>query len=503
MYSSGLRSSRPRKLVVLACLALLATVACGPRYERGSQVQGTTTSSELGDTTSIPGGAPRDGSVAAPGTTANRDPRTGAPVPAGSVQGPVDGVPSAPGSIATQTYRGATKDSITIGVMASETVNQAYEALGATGAFPDPKAQVEPIVKWINANGGVAGRKLEIVWHMRDDLGSDTDDTKMQQACTDFVQDKKVFLVTSIYQAHGMAPCLADNDIPLIESGAGPAHYGVPTFDKLGGYYVTPNQISVDRYARSLVEGIAKQGFFKGSVRVGLIYMGFDYAHAAVERSLKPALKKLGVTLTDEQELRPIERASDFAGTQAEVSNAVLRFKQKNINRVIGLEDQATTFMTSAEQQDYYPRYGIGSLSLFGAAESYPESMDDTALVGSNVQMDVRPQYRGAPLEGEKVCRKLYLDSKQAPDDELAWGLMEWHCEGFFFIKAVLDRLTVLSSRGVIAAIESLGTAYKPITVYGMRLARGQYDGVARVRPLKFVADCTCLKYAGSAYAIP
>ncbi len=495
------RSSRRTAGSILILAALLAA-SCGPRYERtdasaadtASELAPAAGASDVGGTTPSNGPAPAGtrGAVAAPTTRA---------VPSTTSTGPAAAA-AKPGSLAGQTYRGATAKDLTIGIMASQTINEGYEALGAAGAaFPDPVEQVEPIVKWINAHGGVVGRTLKVAWHFRDDLSQDTDDTKMQAACTDFTQDKKVFLVTSIYQAHGMAPCLRDNDIPLVESGAGPAQYGTPTFDSLDGYYTTPNQISVSRYSVALVQGLAKRGFFTGA-KTGLVYMGFPYAHAAVEKAMKPELKRLGVTLVDEQELRPIERASDFAGTQAEVSNAVLRFKQKGINRIISLEDQATTIMTAAEQQDYYPRYGIGSLSLFGAAESNPDSMKDTTIVGFNVQLDVRPRFRGASPAEEKTCRKIYLDSRQAPDDELAWGLMEWHCEGLFFIKHALDRMTTLSAKGLIAAIESIGTGYKTFTTYGMRMAPGRYDGVATARPLKFIPDCTCIKYAGPSYAI-
>lgn len=484
----------------LVGLTLLAA-SCGPRYERTDASAETASELAPADATTTLGGA-----TSPDGKPHRTTGGTAAAPTAGSVPGSTTIVPSAaaskPGSLAGQTYRGATAQAVTVGVMASQTINAAYEALGASGAsFPDPVEQIEPIVKWINDNGGVAGRKLQVAWHFRDDLSQDTDDTKMQQACTDFTQDKKVFLVTSIYQAHGMAPCLRDNDIPLIESGAGPAQFGTPTFDSLDGYYTTPNQISVARYSVALVQALHTRRFFTGA-KTGLIYMGFPYAKSAVEKAMKPELKKLGVTLLDEQELRPIERASDFAGTQAEVSNAVLRFKQKGINRIISLEDQATTIMTSAEQQDYYPRYGLGTLSLFGAADSNPESMKNSTLVGFNVQLDVLPRYRGASPAPERTCRKIYLDSKQAPDDELAWGLMEWHCEGFFFIKHALDRMTTLSSKGLIASIESLGTRYPTFTTYGMRMAAGRYDGVAMARPLRFLPDCTCIKYAGPAYAI-
>jgi hypothetical protein len=485
----------------MGSIAAVLLTSCGPRYERtgsanaapaGEQLTTTTGPDELGGARGTVAATKSSGqTVAGPagndGTTSQAAPPLGA----------------GPGSLAGQTYRGATANAITIGVMASQTINQAYEAFGASGAaFPDPVKQVEPIVNWINKNGGVAGRKLQVLWHFRDDLSQDTDDTKMQQACTDFTEDKKVFLVTSIYQAHGMAACLADSDIPLVESGAGPDHRGTPEFDKIGGYYVTPNQISVSRYSVALARGLAQRGYFKGSVKVGLLYMGFPYAHAAVEKALKPELQRLGVKLTDEQELRPIERASDFAGTQAEVSNAVLRFKQEGINRLISLEDQATTFMTSAEQQDYYPRYGIGSASLFGAADSNPDSMKDSTIVGFSVPLDVLPRYRGASPPQERTCRKIYIDSRQKPDDELAWGLMELHCEGFFFIKDALDRMATLSSKGLIAAVESIGTRYPPLTAYGIRMGPGRYDGVAMARPVKFLPDCPCIKYAGPAYAI-
>ena len=204
----------------------------------------------------------------------------------------------------------------------------------------------------------------------------------------------------------------------------------------------------MSRYSVALVQGLAKRGFFTGA-KTGLVYMGFPYAHAAVEKAMKPELKRLGVTLLDEQELRPIERASDFAGTQAEVSNAVLRFKQKGINRIISLEDQATTIMTAAEQQDYYPRYGLGSLSLFGAADSNPDSMKNSTLVGFNVQLDVLPRVprceSGRPRRRAARSTSTHGRLRTTSSRGDSWS---WHCEGFFFIKPALDRMTTLSSQG-------------------------------------------------------
>jgi hypothetical protein len=493
------RKARTRTTSSAILAAALVLSACGARWEGDDAALNASRSATLdadASATDAAATAAADAATAAAGGTA-----AGASAKAASAKSRTAATIAPSGA----TARGVTATSITIGVMASGNINAAAAAFGVAGTtYPDPKQQVEPLVKWINAHGGVAKRQLKIEWHLRDDLSGDTDAAKNQAACTDFVQDKQVFLVTSVYQGHGMAPCLAPAGIPLIESGAGPAHYGIPAYDNLGGYYVTPDQISLSRYTTTLIDNLAARGFFAAGTKVGLVYMGYPYATAAVDHFLKPALARHNVKLVDEQQLRELQRASDFAGTQAEVSNAVLRFKSKGIDRVIGLEDQATTFMASAEQQSYFPRYGLASASLVGAAQAYPKSMLNSTLVGYSIPQDVLPADQGGPSgNDEKVCRQLFLDSGQDPANDLQWGIQRLHCDGFFYIKAVLDRTATLTAKGYVAAVEATGDGYVSMNNYGTHFAPGHYDGVAKGRPLEYVDACKCLRWTGPAFQVP
>ena len=279
----GLRmpGSSRRVVAVAAVAVVLAVSACGPRYESPTASAGqplandgldAAGSSPTGVLGALPGGAVPPGATATPGAV----------VPGGVAQpGQAAGSPGAAAPGAAQpavAARGVTADTVRIGVYASKTINNALAALGATGAFPDPERQVTPIVKWINANGGLRGRKLEIEWHFRDDTSGATDAAhaagrRARTSC----RTARCSSSRASTRRTRMAPCLAAAGVPLVETGAGPPWIGVPAYD-LGGYYVTPNQISVDRYSKALVDGLASRGYFARNAKVGLVYMGYPHA---------------------------------------------------------------------------------------------------------------------------------------------------------------------------------------------------------------------------------
>ena len=63
--------------------------------------------------------------------------------------------------------------------------------------------------------------------------------------------------------------------------------------------------------------------------------------------------------------------------------------------------------MTSAEQQNYFPTYGMGSVSLFEAAGANPDSMKNSAIVGVSPALDVLPENQDGPLSPfETTCRQ-------------------------------------------------------------------------------------------------
>jgi hypothetical protein len=74
-------------------------------------------------------------------------------------------------------------------------------------------------------------------------------------------------------------------------------------------------------------------------------------------------------------------------------------------------------------------------------------------------------------------------------------------CEAAWFAEAVLKRATAGTTLpSMIAAAESLGTSYRSPLSYGNRITRGQHDGTALFRELRFDEGCECIKYTSKPF---
>jgi hypothetical protein len=74
-------------------------------------------------------------------------------------------------------------------------------------------------------------------------------------------------------------------------------------------------------------------------------------------------------------------------------------------------------------------------------------------------------------------------------------------CETAWFSEAVLKRATSGTTLpNVIAAAESLGTAYRSPATFGTKIGAGRHDGLHFVRNGRFDGGCTCLKYTSQPY---
>ena len=107
------------------------------------------------------------------------------------------GAPSGPTPVAakppTAVGDGVTADKIYVGLASVSNGGAANAALGVALSAGDPKRTAEIVLEDINAKGGVAGRKLEPVFHEIDGTTTDTVEVISQQTCDDWTQDHKVF----------------------------------------------------------------------------------------------------------------------------------------------------------------------------------------------------------------------------------------------------------------------------------------------------------------------
>src|SRR5205085_4856986 len=117
----------------------------------------------------------------------------------------------------------------------------AFRAAGlSTG---DTKRENKIVIDDINAHGGVAGRKLEPVWHELDGASTATYDTLAQQTCDDWTQDHKVF-VAFAGGTESLLQCLHNRGVVAVQDDLSSAD--AATFRRYP-YYVEVGTLNLDR----------------------------------------------------------------------------------------------------------------------------------------------------------------------------------------------------------------------------------------------------------------
>ncbi|HET9118153.1 MAG TPA: hypothetical protein VFN75_08805, partial [Pseudonocardiaceae bacterium] len=183
--------------------------------------------------------------------------------------------------------------------------------------------------------------------------------------------------------------------------------------------------------------------------------------------------------------------------------------QEEGITRVILLDTQDTTFATAAENQNYYPKYGMGTIGVpAGFIANQPKSSPGLVGVGYDPTADLGPADNVSTGPGETLCNHIMVEyTDQKPSDALAWGIMQWQCDAFFFLRSLLqnDPSFAIGSQGQAwaQAIRAIGTSFQSASVLGTDFSTGRFDGVSKVRPFAYFANCTCIRYTGAAVSSP
>ena len=168
-----------------------------------------------GTTGTVSGGAP-NATAASGGSSPGSTATTGA--------GPSTG-PSKPSTNAG--IGSAARGPIKIGALTVTGAASYQKSLGFSGATGDQTAMTQSVVNYINAHGGFAGRRVQLVTYDLDPSAAAANmSTAMQAACTFFTQDNKVAALAS-YVA--LAPesfysCLAKAHVPVVSPDEGVSH---------------------------------------------------------------------------------------------------------------------------------------------------------------------------------------------------------------------------------------------------------------------------------------
>lgn len=488
------RASRLAVAVVLAVAAGLLAAACNSTTRLHGRDQGLRSgrglsggaASSVGST--VPGAAGTDaggGGGSAPGSGAVGATAAGR----GSARGSSSALASAP----TAPTRGTVK----IGFGYPNNLSAAYAAFGANNLTGDDwKTYIEPIVAWMNAHGGLAGRAITAIYHATDPTNG-TFQSQAEAECAAFTQDDHVFAVIGTVLADNQSDCFAKANTPFLAQTA--SLYDHTMYDRHLGLVYQPFMISAERQG-VWIDSLASQKYFAAGGKVGLLEMDDGVYHRFADTVIKPKLAAHRIQLTDEFAFTPPDSAAGAGSLFAQANNAVLRFRAENINEVILAPTGGTipfVFMQSADSQGYRPRYALNSLEVPAFVTQNVPVAQLTGSVGVG-WLPASDVYYKEVAHGVNPAEDLcYAITKRNGDE------VKRYCDGLFFLAAALQKAPAFTPAGLRAGVEALGTSYDSPWTFATRLGPNRYDGARQVRALAFVDACACYRYNGPAIEVP
>ncbi len=374
--------------------------------------------------------------------------------------------------------------------------------IGKDVSVGDPEAQARAVQNHINKNGGMGGRKLEIVNYGAPYANLvNNPRAEYNKICTFFTEDNKVLGVATYVPDETLVRCLAKRDVMSVGDG-----YPLDRklYAELAQHFYSPGTMSQDRGAEVGVAGLAGAGFFKGS-KIGLLRYD-DPLYARAEVSLQKALSARGLKVAERFLIDNSSTSKAFSDAGA----AVLRFRELGITHVTVLDNSggiAFAFMQAAENQRYRPFY---ALTTNNSPQALKQLAPNEQLLKAqavswwwgDVGTDEKQQEPPARPATRAQCLKIMTDAGVDLRGAAA-GSAIITCDQLFFFKALMDRAAAPNSVALSVAADGLGTSYSSPLTYRTTIKTGRRDGATVTRRIRFDAATREWVYAGSGPSAP
>ena len=478
----------------VALVALAATAACGTTVPLSQQqaagnglggpatASGSTAAPTGSGAAGVPGSIPGSAST---GGLVGGGPRSSATGPAALPPVPSTGTRRVAGW-------GYTAKEIKVGFSISSDASKALGGLGLGVSLANQQDLIKTWVAKVNAEGGVAGRKVVPVFY--DYSATGNVETQDQAACSTWTQDNHVFAATGIRAGStgggdSLTPCLAKAGVVWL-NGTGDAH---KWSQYLASMYSTLS-MNRTREERVLVESLAQQGFFTPGAKIGVIINNTsDNMSRAVDEGMVPALGKLGLKITK----RFVESLAE-----SESTNAELQMFAAGVTHVLFAAPGGAApsfFMQAAQNQGRTYRYGLSSQDAPGlTVQALAPAAQARNAVGYGYQpgLDVDASNQPTPTAAMKACFG-YYKSKGYDTGSLNQSAMGLICDSVNLLKVALASQVNPTRDSLGAAVARLGTSFGAASTFSTRFSAAQHDGIGSVRNLYFETGCSCFRYRG------
>lgn len=395
---------------------------------------------------------------------------------------------------------------VKVGLQYSDNGSTALAAAGSSNtAIPDTRPIDKAVIAYVNAQGGVAGRRLVPVFNKVDATASPVQQSA--QSCTQWTQDDKVTvaLPNSPFEDNAnLRTCLGTAGVPAL-------YFNLYASTTVKGFAQQPLwaeniSTSLESYAKTYVKGLKAQGFFEGG-KVGVVYFDGPDFMATLNNTLLPALRVAGVT--PETYGTHISGSSDLAAGSSGMQSAVLNFRSKGVNRVLFFEPWVGyfAFMQAAQSQAYHPRYGLTSQESVQVALDLglvPRAqLDGANLVSWLTIVDV-PLARAVLGPRERLCRDI-MRKGGVPlySDQTSYAGQMSICESILRLRDVyMDAPGRLVGSDFARGLEQLGTTAQYATIARGSFSSSKHWGLSVYYDGKYDSGCGCFTVGAAPHAM-
>ena len=444
----------------------------------GADVEGTADGAD-GATTGSGGGGDTTGSGSSGGTGS------------GSAGGPgAQGCVSPPGSA-----KGITDTEVRVAVVLTQIVGPAANSLFDVPTPAEARADFEAAIAGINAEGGVACRKLVPTYVNVNPVN----EPEMMQLCRDLA-DSDVFAVVdtgSLATRPAVLACFGQRKVPYF-----------------GAFYITetsrrqfhPYQFSFytkEQLYWSTAFGLRDLGFFdpaKGFEKLGFIYRDCE---AEAISAFRGWLREAGVP---DSKIVPynVGCPAVFAN-EADLAQAILTFQREGVTHVTtgNFQGDVARFTANAEQQGFRPKYGFPDEALLSIASGSraPDPDNIANAIGITLGREAENHTPGlSPTAGTQRCNGYRAKAGLKPVYDVPANAGH-ACDQLWMLQAALGRAPELSPTALVTGLRRTGAIdfsfpQGPNDLRG----RGVTTGGQFWRVARFMPDCDCWRVVQSQF---
>ncbi len=362
----------------------------------------------------------------------------------------------------------------------------------------DPARQVKALETWVNANGGIAGRKLVAVY--RNYEAADDSPAAEERLCNQVTQDDRAFAVVLTGQFQSNArPCYASRRTLVLDATL--VANDQSTFTKLAPYLWSASYPDYDEFVRAFLGSLERQRYFAGATRAGVVAADTPTNRAAYERLAVPELKRLNVAPT----VAWID-TTDLGTLNAGLNQAAVDFRAKGVDRVffLGGARMASFFLTVAAAQSFTARYALSSFDnpsfLVNNPATIPrEGLEGAVGIGFNPSQDVPDSAYPFPgTDAERACLAVYEADGQTFATRENARVAFPYCDAALLLQAGARNLGPdLNASAWARDARALGTGFRPATGFAGLLGPGRFSAANGYRAMAYDGGCGCFAYQG------